>query len=160
MRHKFLIILTSLAFLFSIGSFTIDNYREKTKQDAYYHEQELSRENGGFIIYGPYCFPDYHPLLLLFITVSLGLGLASLFIFRRPRLSYLLSVATLSGFIYWFVSTQHAISVNETIPSEFLNRIMYRANDFDVLVFGFVLLISIRQLPILWGAFKDEIPLP
>lgn len=164
MQRKILILIASLAFGFSLLSWSTYTVRESAKQEAFFRDQEKTRSEGGIIFSGPYCFPDKHPHFLLLNSLFLAINLVSAIIFRRPGLSFAPVVLAFSIFPYWYYWTKNAVAINETVPLEQLDRIFYHANEFDVIVCALISAAMVLQgfilLNVLIRRIKGEPRLP
>jgi hypothetical protein len=164
MRKKLIIVLSGMAFVCSILSFATYTSRADAERSAYFHEQEVARAKGEPTFAGPYCSPDWHPQFLLRLIFLLGLTFLSVAFLRQPYWPFGFASLAFSMFVYWYLWTQQAIQVNETIPPELLDRIAYRSNAFDVAGFSLLSVIVaglIRSLcSVGIDTWKRERPLP
>ncbi len=145
MQRKILILFASLAFGFSLWSLVTYTTRETAKREAYFQEQEKAASEGSVVFSGPYCFPDRHPQFLMLCSLLLLINLISMIGLRRPALPFLFAISAFAVFPFWFYATRQAIAMNETVPPLAWDRILYRATEFDVFVFGLVTIIVTWQ---------------
>ena len=149
MPRKFLLIVTFFAFAFSVASIFVDTDRETAKRDAYFQEQEEARATGGISFAGPYCFPDRHPQVLVWISILTGIAFLGSWFSKKALIPTLLSLATFSVFGYWCVDTQRGLAANESYVAEGFDLILYRANGYDVAALTLLSVEIIWQLSIL-----------
>lgn len=164
MRRKLLTFLSALAFAFSIAGFSFYTHEADAERTAYFQEQESARSRGETTFSGPYCYPDRHPQFLLGISLLTGLTALSLFLFKKPFVPSLLALAAFSMYPFWYWDTQRAIAINESSQLAGLDWIIYRGNEFDVVVFVLISIVAVWQLCLIPQVVMDAIqrsrPLP
>jgi hypothetical protein len=148
-ERKLLLIIAFAAFIFSIAGSVIYSVKADIKRSEYYSEQEENKAQNKPIFSGPYCFPDKHPQLLRSIVLLAGVTFFSLCFAKRYLLSSLITTASLSVFVYWFIDTRKLLSDNESPVVKGLDRIFYRAGDIDLIVFLLVSILLFWQISIL-----------
>ncbi len=153
-----------IAFIFSIAGFIAYNNKDSNEREAYYRIQDEKKAKNEPVFSGPYCFPDRHPQLLRSIVLFVGATFFSLCFAKRYLLSFLFTIASLTSFIYWFVDTRKELVYDELGVIKGVNRIFYKAGDFDLTVFFLVSILFFWQISILLRMLiktlqrKNELP--
>ena len=148
-EHKLLLAIAFAAFIFSIAGSIAYSIKADIKRAEYYKEQEEDKDQNKIVFSGPYCFPDRHPQLLLTIVLLVGTTFFSLCFAKIYLLSFLLTIASLTKFIYWFIDSRRQLfdDVSEFVKG--VDRVFYNAGSFDVIVFILVSILFFWQISIL-----------
>ena len=136
-------------FALSIGGYLAYLIKDQQERDAYYQQQTENEAQGKVTFAGPYCFPDKHPTFLLINILLIGMLGVSLLFPKLIWLSILLNGFSISRFVYWYFDTQRLLSTNETHNVKDLDSIIYKANEFDVLVLFLLSILLFWQISIL-----------
>ncbi len=149
LEYRLFLIITVLAFVFSIFGLVVYLDKDQKERDAYYQQQSVNSEKISISFAGPYCFPDNHPRFLLLTILLVGLLFLTAF-FEFYFLSILFLFILISRFIYWYFDTQKLLQSNETAIVKGVNSFLYKANDFDLATLSILTFLCVWQLSILF----------
>ncbi|MDQ3321892.1 MAG: hypothetical protein M3525_05585 [Acidobacteriota bacterium] len=102
-EHKLLLLVALAALFFSIAGSAAYTKKDFDERQEYYRIQAERTVRNEPVFSGAYCHPDKHPQFLFSIILLLGLTFCSLCFAKKFLLSFLLTIASLSRFIYWYV---------------------------------------------------------
>lgn len=148
-EHKLLLIVALAALIFSIVGSASYVKKDSDERAEYYRIQAEKSANNEMTFSGPYCYPDKHPQFLFSIILLLGLTFCSLCFAKKYLLSSSLTFASVLMFVYWFSNTQKLLSNNESPTIKGLDRLFYKAGDFDIVVCSLVSILLFWQISIL-----------
>lgn len=148
-EHKLLLVVAFAALIFSIVGSAAYAKKDFDERQEYYRIQaeKIARNEPTFS--GAYCFPDKHPQFLFKIILILGLTFSSLCLVKSYLPSFLLTIVSFSMYVYWFFDTKRLLASNEWTNVQGLERIFYRAGNFDFAVFSLVSILLFWQISIL-----------
>lgn len=148
-ERRLFLAIASLILFFSIVSLVYYNVKADYERSEYFRLQEESIANGGISFAGPYCFPDPHPKFLLLIVTASGITLLLAYVSRGYFLNFLSASGLFALFINWFIKTSRIIAYDSEVDFEGLDKLFYKANAFDFVVFLLVLILFFWQFSIL-----------
>jgi Zn-dependent protease with chaperone function len=163
-EHKLLLIVALAALIFSIAGSAAYAKKDSDERDEYDRIQAENIVNNEPVFSGAYCHPDKHPQFLFSIILLLGLTFCSLCFAKKYLLSSSLTFASVLMFVYWFINTQKLLSDNESPTIKGLDRLFYKAGDFDIVVCSLVSILLFWQISILLRMLvktlqtKNELP--
>ncbi|HEX8288824.1 MAG TPA: hypothetical protein VF556_12555 [Pyrinomonadaceae bacterium] len=148
-EHKLILLVAFASFIFSIAGSITYNIKADFARLEYYREQEENKAQNKPVFAGPYCFPDQHPEFLFSIILLVGLIFSSLCVTKRYLLSSIFTIASIAMFIFWFIDTRKELVYDELGIVKGVDRIFYKAGDFDLAVFFLVSILLFWQISIL-----------
>jgi len=148
-ERRLLLAVAFAAFIFSIAGSIVYSVKADIKRSEYFKEQEENKVQGKPVFSGPYCTPDRHPQLLSSIILLVGATFFSLLFAKRYLLSFLLTIAALTKFVYWFIDTKKQMSDDIADFFKGIDRIFYNAGGFDVAVLVLLSILFFWQISIL-----------
>ena len=148
-EHKLLLAVACAALIFSISGYIAYTVKAEYDRSEYFRIQEENWLQNKPVFSGPYCHPDKHPGFLISIVLLLGATFFSLCFAKWYLLSTLLTIASFSRFVYWFFDTRKELIYDELGILTGINRIFYRAGDFDLAALFLLSILLFWQISIL-----------
>lgn len=148
-ERRLILLIAFAAFIFSIVGFISYTVKEDIKRTEYFREQEENRRQNKPSFAGPYCFPDRHPELLASIIWLVGATFFALCVARKYFLPFLLTIASLSRFLSWLVSSRNQLYDDISDFVKGVDRFFYNAGNFDLAVLLFLSILFFWQISIL-----------
>lgn len=148
-EYRVILAIAFAAFIFSIAGSIAYAIKADVKRSEFYKEQEANEAQHGYSFSGPYCTPDRHPQLLVSIVLLVGATFFSLCIAKKYVLSTLLTTASLTRFIHWFVETRDLFNAGVLDSVRGIDRIFYNSGFFDITVLFLISGLLFWQISIL-----------
>ncbi len=152
-EHKLLLIVAFTALILSIVGSIAYSTKAENKRAAYSKEQDEKIARNEPVFSGAYCSPDKHPQFLFSIILLSALTFSCLWVAKRFLLCYLLSflltIASLSRFVYWYFDTQELFSSIGKDSVKGFDGFLYNAGDNDLVVLLLVSILLFWQIFIL-----------
>ena len=157
-NRRICLVVSIIAFACSLASWVTYSAQENAKREAYYKEQEELKARGEMTFSGPYCYPDRHPRFLLLLSTFSVSGLLVLLIAKNVIWALPAFLSGLLMFPYWVWTTRWALSMAEN-PGvvEGLDRVLYRANSFDLATATCLSLLVVYQSVLLFNAMRTAV---
>ena len=153
-EHKLLLAFAFVVFVLAFSSFAshiIESYNNSVSQIQFELKEEATRVNTDKVSFGIYSNygTDWRLSYRFFIVLSFLFTIAALFKTKRFLLPSLFTSLSFFIFLTWFINFNRMINHNETLPPNFLERLLKIAEPFDYAVFLSVSILLFWQISIL-----------